>query len=483
MGLKVGILSSVAQHTLGAYLTHIDCDVDSFKNTESFLTYSTKVDYKVIFIEDGFFKTEDDFFLVRRFLNSKTQRKKDSVRVFFLNNKLNKYKLPHSGSVSPDDLNAVKKLVEESISLLMPANDLGLEVMDYQSEEIIEIEEELEDTQEGKILDAIAKIEKSQSIDELGVNYVSALENLVAGRKGVFFKYLPNYCSLVALAGFNFDHKKNNGIGLNFSNSNGFKPGIHLQRLAEIPAFKKIAQKVFSHTNLKIKLVEAEGEVKGVLVYENLKSSSATEDVIHILHKYVNIKLASMLNKEKYLKNKINDELTGCMLKDQFFDQVQNEVIRARRVLLPVSVMVLEIDGYFGIKAKYNQERINMLVRGFAKILKSNIRHNDLIGRLAESRFGIIFPHMSDKDSFIKARSIQEIFKQTYFFNDLKKKLVCSASIAIGTYPNHIASADELVLGLEGKLTHKEHMGRIVQLKEKEDFVKDFEERSLQPAK
>ncbi|MGH1469045.1 MAG: GGDEF domain-containing protein, partial [Bdellovibrionales bacterium] len=474
MKLSIGLLTGLEHQTLGAFLLHLDCEIRTYSKLTSFLSDAISHKFDLIFVGETFLKTEEDYQRLRLQLGRSSE---SSPRVIFIAESQKVFKLPHSGVVYSEDYNAIKKILEDTKSL----GSSGLpDQVAHTDEEVIEVlDEEVIDSGFEKKTDAILRIKRCNSVDEIGVALVDALGNIVeSGRRGLFFKYLSTYCSLVALSGFNFPAKKVNGIGLNFSGSKEFKAQQHLSQLNYVPAFNKVIERVFGHTNVEIKTLEVDGEVKGVLVYELAAKGSVDAD-LQILCDYAEARLSTVIYKHKYLQNKVNDDLTGCILREGFFNQLQNEVMRAKRVLLPVTVMLFEIDGFYGVKTKYNEERVKTLLKSFAQLLKDNVRHNDSVGRIGECKFAVLFPHMSTADGLLKAGKMSKQIAQTKFFNDMKTKLVCSTSIVLGTYPSQVSSADELVSSIESMMSHRESSGTTVALNVKPGFKKDFEEMSL----
>ncbi len=474
MKLLIGLLTGLEHQALGAFLLHLDCEVKTYSKLTSFLSDAVSHKFNLIFIGEGFLKSEEDYQRLRLELGQNP-----TTRAIFTVDSGKFFKLSHSGVVYSEDYNAIKKILEETKTLNQQSFS-GQVVDSNDDEDVIEVlEEETIDSNFEKITEAILRIKRCSSIDEIGVALIESLETLVlSSRKGLFFKYLPTYSSLVVLSGFNFSTKKINGIGLNFSSSKEFKAQQHLSQLKLVPAFNKVIEKIFGHLNIEIKVLEVEGEVKGVLVYELPPKGSVDAD-LHLLCDYAEACLCAVIYKNKYLGNKINDDLTGCILREGFFNQLQNEIMRAKRVFLPVTVMLFEIDGFYGVKAKYNEERVKTLVKSFPQLLKSSIRHNDLVGRMGEYKFAVLFPHMSTQAGLLKASKMSKQIAQTKFFNDMKTKLICSASIVLGTYPSQVSSADELISSLESTMLHRESSGTIIGLKTKLGFKKDFEEMSL----
>ena len=408
-----------------------------------------------------------------------------NTRTFILNSSLKSYKWPHSGVFSFDDYQGFKSICEE----LMDFKDMFKSKTQASfissnvnggNEIIIDLEEDEERGMETELTRGLVRIKSCESIDQLSSVLCGTLEKVLKEkRKGVFFKYLPTYCSLVTMGSFFFDNpKKLNGIGLNFSKSVKFKPNEHLQYGLKVPAFTKLCEKIFEHNHLNIRVLSVDQEVQGILVYEKPPANSLDIE-LEMLVDLSNTKLESIKYRNLYQKNRVKDEKTTLFLKDPFFQYLQNEIIRAKRLFLPVTLFLIEVDNFRAIKANYNQERVNLLIKNISTILNSFVRHNDAVGRFSENRFGIIFPHMHKMYAYAKAQSILLKVKETQFFSDMKKKFHCTCSISVGTYPNQAISSEELITLLQSNLDKKEQDGQVVELPLIAEERKDFNELSL----
>lgn len=479
MQLNVCLLSEKENPELGSFLLHLDCEFSHYSQLQELSLYALKNKIDLILLDEDWLKNEDQYRDLRTFLS----RQKNG-RLFILSNQVKTYKLSYSGVLESSDFNTLKNILEDSQSMkkIFAPKYMHSSASNKTNEEVvIEIEEEVDEPRQDVFTNGFVRIKGSQSTDQIGVALCDTLGKSFEGkRKGVFFKYLSTYCSLVAVDSFNFEQPKTiNGMGLNFSKSKGFSPKDHFSYALEIPAFKTMVEKVFGHSEVESKILSAGAEVKGVLVYEKppraLNASTSDEGLYRILD-MANTKLESLKFQGLYSKNKIKDNNSGALLKEPFFEALQNEIIRSRRIFLPVSLFMIELDHFNGIVAKYNSERVSLLIKSLAQILHSSVRHNDSVGRLSEKRFGVLFPHMHMDDAVNKAGSLLKTVAQTQFFADIKDPLYCTLSVAIGTYPNHATSADELFIRLQNSLDHRNTVGEITKVDLPVGLQKDFEE-------
>ncbi len=481
MELKVFLLSSTEEPELSTFFSHLGHEFDFSKTIDVLSSKVLKQKIDLLLIEENFFLDSINKVLLQRVFS----RLKDA-KICILNRGLKSFNWPHSGVYSLSDHQAFKSLLEDLInskelihSGYQVEEEYGEEPSFHGDEPSInnEIYAKSLETQKTKSLIAI---KRCSSVDQVSTVLCESLEKVLKSRrKGIFLKYLPTYCSLVATSSFFFDSPRTlNGLGLNFSKAIKFNPEEHLQQGLKIPALAKLCYKTFGHRMLNSRVLTADKDIQGILVYEKPPADSLDID-LETLVDFAVTKLEAIKYKSLFRKNKIRDEKTNFVLKNIFYENLNNEILRAKRLFLPVTVFLIEIDNFVAIKSNYNQERVQLLIKGISKLLHSIVRQNDTVGSISENSFGIIFPHMHTVDADFKAEFMLLKIKQTQFFSDLKEKLQCTCSISIGTYPNNSSSGEDLMMRLQKSLDQREGIGETVKLRTLDPAQKEFNELSL----
>ena len=481
MELNVFLLSSKEDHPeMAIFFSHMGHSFNFCKTIDELHSRALNSRVDILFIDESILLDSLHETSLKRAFSKCT-----NSRTYILSSHLNDSKWKHSGVFAFDDYLGFRSICEELVSfkeLFKSRTQANFVSLHDKNEIVVDVEdaEDEEEILETELTRGLVRIKSCESIDQLSLVLCGTLEKVFKEkRRGIFFKYLPTYCSLVAVGSFFFDEpKKLNGVGLNFSKSEKFKPNEHLQYGLKVPAFKKLCKKIFDHGRLNIRVLSVDQEVQGILVYEKPPANSLDLE-LEMLVDLASTKLESIKYRGLYQKNRVKDEKTTLLLKEPFFEHLQNEVIRAKRLFLPVTLFLIELDNFRAIKAHYNQERVNLLIKNISMLLDSFVRHNDAVGRLSENRFGIVFPHMHKMNSKAKAQSILLKIKETPFFSDMKEKFHCTCSISIGTYPNHAISSEELITLLHSSLDKKDQDGQAMVLPLIAKEQKDFNELSL----
>jgi diguanylate cyclase (GGDEF)-like protein len=111
------------------------------------------------------------------------------------------------------------------------------------------------------------------------------------------------------------------------------------------------------------------------------------------LHK---IEMEKILRKKLYIKS-ITDDLTGLYNRGYFYQQLRREAERARRQRHPLSIIMLDVDGFKTFNDRYGHLKGDTLLKMMARILQSSVReHVDCIFRYGGDEFVVILPEAEE---------------------------------------------------------------------------------------
>ena len=86
------------------------------------------------------------------------------------------------------------------------------------------------------------------------------------------------------------------------------------------------------------------------------------------------------------------DDVTGVMTRRYFFPQAHRECARARRYGHPLSCLMVEVDHYRMLCARFSDAMGENVLRGVATIIGQWTRDSDIIARFSESKFVVLLP-------------------------------------------------------------------------------------------
>lgn len=90
------------------------------------------------------------------------------------------------------------------------------------------------------------------------------------------------------------------------------------------------------------------------------------------------------------------DPLTEISNLSGFEKDIAREIARARRAEQPLTVLVMEVDGYEDLYQHYGERRGNFVVRKVAERLSSDLRQTDLLARLGQPKFAVLLPNSGE---------------------------------------------------------------------------------------
>jgi diguanylate cyclase (GGDEF)-like protein len=88
----------------------------------------------------------------------------------------------------------------------------------------------------------------------------------------------------------------------------------------------------------------------------------------------------------------ITDELTGLVNRRRFLAALEAEVVRARRLGGPLTVVLADLDDFKPINDRYGHHAGDAVLVGFADVIRDHVRDVDVAGRLGGEEFALLLP-------------------------------------------------------------------------------------------
>ena len=85
-----------------------------------------------------------------------------------------------------------------------------------------------------------------------------------------------------------------------------------------------------------------------------------------------------------------HDGLTGCLNRGAFLDLLDDEFNRARRYRRPLSVLVVDVDGFKEINDSLGHQAGDETLRALAASLVASVRTTDAVGRIGGDEFAVL---------------------------------------------------------------------------------------------
>jgi len=171
-----------------------------------------------------------------------------------------------------------------------------------------------------------------------------------------------------------------------------------------------------------------------------------------------NLQLANQGQKLRRIAQK--DPLTGINNRRYCIDLFRKEIDRARRYAAPLSVALIDLDHFKEFNDLYGHSAGDRVLREVARLLESNSRRTDVIGRFGGDEFLVILPQITPEQAITYAERVRT--KVTDFSRSLRKRYPrCNLAISIGVAPwRKGARIEEIITAADKALYAAKERGR-----------------------
>ena len=153
------------------------------------------------------------------------------------------------------------------------------------------------------------------------------------------------------------------------------------------------------------------------------------------------------------------DPLTGVPSRDPTLDRLRMEAAEARRYAHPVTVVLLDIDGFAALNHDYGLSVGDAVLREVALRLRLRIREADALGRVGGDAFLAILPHTDEGGAATFAKALLDQLVERPFATD-RGEMTISLSLGIALMrPGMTLSGEELLAAAEEALASAKAAG------------------------
>lgn len=180
-------------------------------------------------------------------------------------------------------------------------------------------------------------------------------------------------------------------------------------------------------------------------IANRLEKALDTEQEIRMQLEQQSLRLeATHLNMHSF---STHDPLTRLFNRHRISEALVRELHLRRRYQIPVSAMVVEVDGFAGINEKYGLARSDELLIAFATFLASDLREIDYVGRWGGEKFCCVLSRTDGREALECAERIRRRIEGRCFIEGLPELRVTasfgvSAAVEVDDPERLLARAD-----------------------------------------
>jgi diguanylate cyclase (GGDEF)-like protein len=170
------------------------------------------------------------------------------------------------------------------------------------------------------------------------------------------------------------------------------------------------------------------------------------------------------INKTEELKKLTNtDPLTGLPNRRYLFERLKNELARAERYNHPLSLLMLDLDGFKECNDSRGHLYGDGILRNIADTLFQTVRSMDIVARYGGDEFIVILPETAEplaRDIAERVRgNIMRSVPDRHDAHDAETHML-TASIGIVCYPDHGKTPEQLLENVDRALYRAKKLGK-----------------------
>ena len=154
------------------------------------------------------------------------------------------------------------------------------------------------------------------------------------------------------------------------------------------------------------------------------------------------------------------DRLTGVANRQTLLGALFTEVERASRYNRPLSVAFVDIDHFKAVNDVYGHGAGDIVLRGVAQTIRTNLRHTDMIGRYGGEEFMLVLTETDVEDGANLAEKLRQLVARLQFAVDGNAELSVTVSIGIAGGVGERLRVDTLVRDADAAMYSAKALGR-----------------------
>jgi len=153
---------------------------------------------------------------------------------------------------------------------------------------------------------------------------------------------------------------------------------------------------------------------------------------LEVLASHVAVSLANARMLKRLEEMATMDGMTGLFNKRALQDVAQQKLKSAQRFKKPLSLLVCDIDHFKRVNDTYGHDVGDLVIKGFADVLKRVKRDTDAVGRFGGEEFVIVCEETDERGAMLLGERVRSELEATSFHTELGPiKVTCSVGAAL----------------------------------------------------
>ncbi len=244
----------------------------------------------------------------------------------------------------------------------------------------------------------------------------------------------------------------------------GYQVCRHIKNNIKTRFIPVIMVTALNEIDSKIKGIEAGADDFICKPFNKLELLARVKSLLRIkrLNQELQLKIGQLqVAHDKLKRLAITDGLTGSYNYRFFKEQLNKEIIRAKRHKSHISIVMLDIDYFKNYNDSNGHPAGDDVLKTIANLLKNNIRNIDIAARYGGEEFALILIETDKHAAGIVANKIKRLVENYQFkFEDTQPNGKLTVSMGVATFPEDGDSFDVLVKKADKRLYQAKDQGR-----------------------
>ncbi len=148
----------------------------------------------------------------------------------------------------------------------------------------------------------------------------------------------------------------------------------------------------------------------GALMVESKDQKTYSENDVKVLEKIVRTAVSGLeiFSLTEVVNNYVSlDETTGVATRKFFIERLHEEVQRAKDFGLDLTVVMISVDAFQDQLNRIGKDGFDFVLQNVGRMIKSSVRHYDLVGRFDYNRFTAMLVHTTTNEGYLWAEKLR----------------------------------------------------------------------------
>jgi diguanylate cyclase (GGDEF)-like protein len=202
-----------------------------------------------------------------------------------------------------------------------------------------------------------------------------------------------------------------------------------------------------------------EGETIGALnVYRSGEDAAFSPQEARVVERFcamAALAFNSARQRERLRTQARTDSLTGLLNRRAFFERIAEELARGKRLSVPVSIVLLDVDHFKPVNDEYGHAEGDRVLQAIAAKLQTTVRVDETVARYGGEEFALIAAGADTEQAVEVAERVRGAVGEV----DVHGRAI-SASAGVATWPQDGENPDRLLEAADRALYAAKRAGR-----------------------